>query len=201
MDHSNLEKIRLHLGCGRTILQGWINLDIAPLPGVDVVANLDTCGTVPLPFQENSIDEIMCIHTIEHLKNTLPFMQELHRIAKPDARAVFLVPYGSSDAAFEDPTHMRPYFLNSFEYFAQPCYWRADYGYRGDWQAENIELLVEDKYSGKTAEEIFYEIMRQRNTVLEMTVSLRAIKPIRPPEKEYQSAPKITIVPQKSVSK
>lgn len=197
MEHST--KNFLHLGCGRTILQGWINLDIAPLPGVDVVADLDACRTNPLPFHENSIDEILCVHTIEHLKNTLDFMQELHRIAKPNVRAIFSVPYGSNDAAFEDPTHVRQYFLNSFEYFGQPCYWRADYGYRGDWQTETIELLVEDKFQNKQAEEIFHEIMHLRNTVIEMTVVLRAIKPIRPPERNFQNAPKIMVVPRKSM--
>ena len=31
---------RLHLGCGRTIPPGWINLDFTQLPSVDVVAEL-----------------------------------------------------------------------------------------------------------------------------------------------------------------
>jgi hypothetical protein len=47
-------------------------------------------------------------------------MEELHRIAKPNAKVVFKVPYGSSDRAFEDPTHVRQYFLHSFDYFCQP---------------------------------------------------------------------------------
>ena len=191
-------KKKLHLGCGRMILDGWINLDIMDLPGVDITADLDDCRKNPLPFCENSIDEILCSHTIEHLQNTLDFMQELHRIAKPDASAVFLVPYGSSDDAFEDPTHVRPYYLHSFEYFAQPCYWRADYGYRGDWQVEKIDLLMDAKTcEGKETCSILYEINRLRNTVLEMTVLLRAVKPIREPQKEYQSTPKISILLQK----
>lgn len=77
---------RLHLGCGRTILEGWINLAVVRLPGVDVVANLDDCQNNPLPFEESCIDD-----------------------------------------AVEDPTHARQYFLNSFGYFLQPFYWRADY--------------------------------------------------------------------------
>lgn len=34
-------------------------------------------------------------------------MNELHRIANQIAKAVFKVPYGSSDSAFEDPMHVR----------------------------------------------------------------------------------------------
>lgn len=192
-------KKKLNLGCGRMILEGWINLDLMELPGVDVTFDLDGCKTHPLPFAENSIDEILCCHTLEHLTNTLDFMQDLHRVAKPDASALFMVPYGSSDAALEDPTHVRPYFFHSFEYFAQPFYWRADYGYRGDWQVEKINLLMDSKlHQGKETGRILYEINRLRNTVLEMTVLLRAVKPVRKPQQEYRSTPKITVKFQKN---
>jgi ubiquinone/menaquinone biosynthesis C-methylase UbiE len=190
---SNVKK--LHLGCGRTIKNGWINLDIMPLPGVNVIADLDACKTVPLPFEDSSIDEFFSSHLLQHLHNTLDFMQELYRVAKPDAKAVFRVPYGSTDAAFEDPTHVRQYFLSSFGYFSQPFYWAADYGYRGDWSTEKIDLMVSaEKFRGKAANQIFYDINTYRNIVLEMVVTLLAVKPIREPKRELMTAPEITIV-------
>ena len=187
--------IKLHLGCGKNILPGWINLDSVPLEGVDIVANLEECQTTKLPFEDDSIDEFLANHLIEHLQNSLPFMGELHRIAKPNARAVFRVPYGSSDDAFEDPTHVRQYFLNSFQYFSQPLYWRADYGYRGDWLTEKIDLIVEtNSHKGETPEEIMWQVHTFRNIVKEMVVELRAIKPIREPKRELQVLPKIEII-------
>ena len=66
-------------------------------------------------------------------------MQELWRIAKPNAKMVIRVPHGASDDAWEDPTHVRAYFSNSFGYYSQPYYWRADYGYRGDWLHEKLQ--------------------------------------------------------------
>jgi ubiquinone/menaquinone biosynthesis C-methylase UbiE len=186
---------KLHLGCGKNILSDWINLDSVSLAGVDIVANLDECKTTKLPFEDNTIDEFLGNHVIEHLHNCLPFMEELHRIAKPNAKAVFRVPYGSSDDAFEDPTHVRQYFLNSFQYFSQPLYWRADYGYRGDWLAEKIELIVEaDRHQGETPEEIMWQVHTFRNVVTEMVVELRAIKPIREQKKELHIPPKIEIL-------
>jgi SAM-dependent methyltransferase len=186
---------KLHLGCGRDVLQGWINLDSVPLEGVDIVANLDECKTTKLPFENDSIDEFLAGHVIEHLHNCLSFMEELHRIAKPNAKAVFRVPYGSSDDAFEDPTHVRQYFLNSFQYFSQPLYWRADYGYRGDWLTEKIDLIVEaDRHHGETPEEIMWQVHTFRNIVKEMVIELRAIKPIREQKKELQVSPKIEII-------
>ncbi len=186
---------RLHLGCGRTILPGWVNLDMMPGNGVDVVADLDKCGEIPLPFEADIFGEFLATHLFEHLRHPLSFMQELHRIAKPGAKAVFRVPYGSSDDAMEDPTHVRLCFLQSFGYFSQPFYWRADYGYRGDWQTSRTQLLVSRKrYQGKTPQEIMTDVTTLRNVVQEMTVELFAVKPIREPKRELQSPAPIEIV-------
>ena len=173
---------RLHLGCGRDIREGWINLDSRPLPGVNVVADLDDCRKTPLSFPDNSIDEFLGSHVLEHLRDPLAFMQELHRVASDGAKLIFRVPYGSSDDADADPTHVRSYFQSSFQFFAQLAYTRADYGYRGDWKTESIELTIAAaRYKGKSDEQLFEEIRSQRNVVLEMIAILRAVKPARTP--------------------
>jgi SAM-dependent methyltransferase len=185
---------RLHLGCGKTILDGWINLDLLPGEGVDVVADLDDCANVPLPFEADSVDEFLGRHVLEHIGRPLPLMQELHRIARPGAQAVFHLPYGSSDDAWEDPTHSRPYFVHSFGYFSQPFYWRTDYGYRGDWQPEVIRLkLSRQRYRGKTAAQALEDVQHLRNIVLEMTAVLVAVKPIREPKRELQRPPRVEL--------
>jgi SAM-dependent methyltransferase len=180
--------VRLNLGCGRSSLPGWVNLDCVDLPGVDVVADLNDCRKTPLPFPDNSVDEFYLSHVIEHIADTLALMQELHRIGKPGAKLVARTPYGSSDDAWEDPTHVRPYFIQSWGYFSQPYFWRADYQFRGDWQPETLDLLT-DK-DGMTAERLFAE----RNTVREMVATLRCVKPIRAPKRELQVLPTINFV-------
>lgn len=171
---------RLHLGCGTDVREGWINLDARRLPGVDIVADLDRCRDTPLPLPGDSIDEFLASHVLEHLRDPLGFMQELHRIAKPGAMAVFRVPYGSSDDADEDPTHVRRLFLHSFYYFSQLGYTHADYGYRGDWDTESIVLTVDAaRHAGKTFEQLHEEVRSQRNVVLEMIATLSAVKPAR----------------------
>lgn len=186
---------KLHLGCGRDIREGWINLDLEPLPGVDVVADLDRCATDPLPFEPDTFDEVMASHLLEHLREPLAFMQELHRVCRHGAEATFHTPHGASDDAFEDPTHFRQYFPDSYGFFAQPAYWRADYGYRGDWQPETITLVVDrERYAGVPDDQLEWEVRHLRNTVLEMRATLRCIKPIREPRRESIQPPRIEIV-------
>jgi hypothetical protein len=185
---------RLNVGCGRRVLPGWINIDAMPLAGVDIVADLEACGDCPLPLDADSADELLLSHVIEHIQRPLPLMQDLHRIAKAGARMTIRVPFGASDDAFEDPTHVRPYFLNSFGYFSQPFYWRADYGYRGDWQIDRLVLRIPQAPNlGLSIDDILGKVMRERNVVAEMVAELRAIKPIRAPRQDLQSRPEIVI--------
>lgn len=181
--------MKLHIGCGRTILPAvdeWINLDMAALPGVDCVFNLNEIARsgARLPFPSDFFEEMLMAHVLEHLPEPLPIMEELYRVARNGCKFLVRVPYGSSDNAFEDPTHVRQYFLNSFMYFGQPAYARADYGYRGDWK-EDLRTLVLPKgitedMLPKDPNELMQVVMTQRNIVDEFHVQLSAVKPARP---------------------
>lgn len=189
------DPLRLHLGCGRTFLKGWVNVDAVALPGVDRVVNLDECRTKAMPFADDSVDEMFMSHVIEHINDTLSLMQELHRISKDGSILTIRCPYGSSDDAWEDQTHVRPYFIQSFGYFSMPFYWRSDPGYRGDWQPEIMQLMVDAKeHEGKTPDQILARVLHERNIVKEMIVTMKSIKPIREAKKELQVLPKITFV-------
>ena len=45
------QSFKLNVGCGRNILPGWINLDSAPLAGLDIIFDLESCAQerIPLP--------------------------------------------------------------------------------------------------------------------------------------------------------
>lgn len=186
----------LNVGCGRNIREGWINLDSARLPGVDIVCDLDNLAQHPIELAGQSVERFLLSHVIEHVRDSLGLMQELWRLATPGAELVIRVPHGANDQAWEDPTHVRAYFPGSFGYFSQPFYWRADYGYRADWQPEKIRLLVDkQRCDGLDAQAILDKVQRERNVVREMICELRAIKPMRLSKRELQVQPRVKIEP------
>jgi len=183
---------KLNLGCGRTILPGWLNLDCYAAPGVDLVVDLEACQPGRIPLPDDALEELQASHVLEHIRATLPLMQELHRITRAGGLFTIRVPYGSSDDAWEDPTHVRPYFLDSFGYFGQPYYWRADYGYRGDWQVEKLELILNDPSLREAPLEAIAQAVRtRRNLVTELVATLRAVKPARQPRADLRQPPRV----------
>jgi len=58
--------MKLNLGCGYTILDGWVNLDYLDGQGVDVVHDLEK---FPYPFKDNTFDKVLASHIIEHVSN------------------------------------------------------------------------------------------------------------------------------------
>lgn len=111
---------KLHLGCGTVIKKGYVNVDIAKLPGVDKVIDLDK---TPYPFKANEFDEVVAYHVFEHLDNFMGAMEEVHRICKPGAKLYVSVPYFASPAFWRDPTHKRPFTLETFSYFVPSSYY------------------------------------------------------------------------------
>lgn len=183
---------KLNIGCGRDSRPGFVNLDSVAGPGVDVAFELGKRPSNEFDHLREQFDYMLMSHVIEHIGNPLQAMETLWQWAKPDCILDVRCPYGSSDDAFEDPTHVRQYFTNSWVYFAQPFYFRADYGYRADWQTESVTLVVlADRFRDRTKNSILGEVHSSRNIVVEMKVRMRAIKPIREPNKDLCVEPEI----------
>lgn len=75
--------IRLHIGCGSRLFDGYINVDGEYLTGTPGVVIHDI--TKPFPLPDNSVDEILSVHVIEHImrNRVQEMMQEWLRILRP----------------------------------------------------------------------------------------------------------------------
>src|SRR2546425_10538042 len=87
----------------------YIGVDHARIPGVSVVADLDRS----LPFADESVDEIVAVHLLEHVRDLEHTMREFHRILKSDGALRVWVPHCFSAIAFGDTTHRRVFFSHS----------------------------------------------------------------------------------------
>jgi hypothetical protein len=109
-------KLRLNVGCGLRRLPGFYNVDHLPLPGVDILADLEA----PLSdIPDDSVEAIYCRHTLEHVTRLLELLGELHRVTHPEGRLEVIVPHFSNPYGYSDPTHVRFFGLYSFFYLAE----------------------------------------------------------------------------------
>lgn len=105
---------RLNLGCGKFTKKGYVNVDIINYDNVDVIWNLNN---TPYPFQDNEFDEIEMINVLEHLEKPYKVVEELWRISKPNCKIHLITPHYTSQVAWEDMTHIRPFSANSFHHY------------------------------------------------------------------------------------
>lgn len=101
--------MKLNLGCGSKILKGYVNVDKFDLYDVDKVHDLEV---FPYPFEDDSVDEILLSHVLEHIGHSPDvfnkIVQEFYRICKNGALVDIRVPHPRHDDFIADPTHVRP---------------------------------------------------------------------------------------------
>lgn len=106
--------IKINLGCGNKYLQGYINCDFIKTVRAEKHFDLNK---FPYPFKDNYADEIVMDNVLEHLDNLILVMEELYRILKNKGKLIIIVPYGKSDGAIQDPTHVHFFTEKTFDYF------------------------------------------------------------------------------------
>ena len=96
--------LKLHIGCGKGHLPGWINIDVHPAPlALNVLAGL--------PFAAGAATHVFVSHLLEHLyypRDVQPFLAELRRVLAPGGVVRIVVPdveqciaaYATRDRAF-----------------------------------------------------------------------------------------------------
>lgn len=92
--------MKLDIGGGKSKGNSWETIDIHP--SADIVHNLDT---YPWPIRNNSCEEMLMSHILEHLKEPFKAIKECYRIAKPGAILEIRVPWWELDM-FSNPFHL-----------------------------------------------------------------------------------------------
>jgi len=175
--------VRIDFGCGQNCTVGqdgkkYIGVDIVALPGVDVVHDLTV---FPYPFEDNSVDEIISNHFVEHLTGDdfIKHFDECYRILKLGGKMQVCHPYCFSARAFQDPTHKT--FIPAERYMYFDKNWRVGnkldhYPIKSDFEYAVFVTYHEDKgqnWKNRTEEYRNFSMAHNVNVVADMVVHLK----------------------------
>jgi len=81
--------LKLNLGCGEDIREGYCNIDIRDLPNVDIV-----CDVSQLPFEPGTVDEILASDIYEHVshRDSLDLLKHWSDLLKEDGVLIIRAP-------------------------------------------------------------------------------------------------------------
>lgn len=102
--------LKIDIGGGLNPRPGYLTIDKE-----GAAVNYDLNKGIPLP--DNSVGVINASHVIEHLKDPLLTMKEIHRVLAHGGWAFIEVPSTDGRGAFQDPTHVSYWNENSFLYY------------------------------------------------------------------------------------
>jgi len=134
--HPNLP-MKLNLGCGKDIIPSYINADIMRLKGVNVICDL----RYALPFAAGAFDEVRCFDVLEHIPDLILAMNEIARILKVDGTLLVRGPVWGSWNHKVDPTHVRGFLQQSFDYFDPETPLGKKYSYSCSFRVERVTQL------------------------------------------------------------
>jgi SAM-dependent methyltransferase len=108
---ANAQPRVLDIGCGVNKIPGAIGMDINPRTAADVIHDLDD---LPYPFKDDEFDLVIGRHVIEHVRDPLRVMAELHRITRAGGIVKLVVPHWTNPDWATDLTHRNH--LNSYSF-------------------------------------------------------------------------------------
>ena len=122
--------LKINLGSRNTKFSGFVNVDCFKQRGVDVVANLNK----GLPFDDNSVVEILCFDLLEHLDDPINFLKECNRVLVRGGVLRIHVPHYKDGGAYR-PQH-KHYF--SYTWFSRGLF--EEFIDVGKWKIKKLKL-------------------------------------------------------------
>jgi|TARA_B110000259_G_C13901358_1_gene357021 ubiquinone/menaquinone biosynthesis C-methylase UbiE len=185
--------MKLNLGCGNKILDGYLNVDKFDYYNVDKVHDLEK---FPYPFDNDTVDEILLSHVLEHIgqdPNTFnEILKEFYRVCKNQAVIDIAVPHPRHDDFISDPTHVRPITLLGLslydkslnEEWAKSGAANTPLGliHKVNFKIESVNYTIEDEFMKKHQSgeidkiKLDYYMKHYNNVIKQTNIKWRVIK-------------------------
>jgi len=104
--------LKIDIGGGLFPRAGYTTID---QEDADIICNLDE----GIPLEDNTVGVLNASHVIEHLKDPIKTMREIHRVLAHGGWAFIEVPSTDGRGAWQDPTHVSYWNENSFWYYTK----------------------------------------------------------------------------------
>lgn len=129
----DLATMRLHLGCGKRYIPGFVHIDVVDYPHIDHVATIDNLSFI----QTDSVDLIYNCHVLEHFKR-----RDVDRVLKEWWRV--LKPGGTLRVSVPDFEKLCEVYLREkrIELVIGPLFGRQDYLYNIHYNVFDFDSLA-----------------------------------------------------------
>ena len=133
--------ISLNLGCGFNKEDGYINIDNRSEVDPDLICDV----TEGLPFEDSSVDKVQAVNFLEHILigKTIFVIEEIYRVLKDKGIFYHLTPSTDGRGAFQDPTHVSFWNVNSWLYYTNDLY-RNLYGIKAKFSGTNQDIMTNE---------------------------------------------------------
>ena len=102
--------LKIDMGGGLFPKEGYTTID---QEDGDIICDLND----GIPLEDNSVGVLNASHVIEHLRDPIKTMREIHRVLAPGGWAFIEVPSTEGNGAWCDPTHVSFWNEDSFPYY------------------------------------------------------------------------------------
>ncbi len=206
-DKPERELIRLDIASGKSKIEGYKGIDIAPV--ADYKHDL---FKFPWPLEDDSVAEATCNHFVEHIPHLEPpeialdgslraplrwqrsiekwgfvrdlwfdFWEEVHRVLVPGGIIKVHTPYYSSVRADQDPTHTRRITEASYSYVDQGWFQANNlcYPYAADFEPVKFTPMVNSAFETRSIDALTWMKDHDLNVVDDLSVVLKVRKPAK----------------------
>lgn len=136
--------MQIELGCGKFPREGYQGIDVAEFYPGCIVHDLNQ----GLPVLPEKVTAIWADNVLEHIDNLIGLMNACYDAMESGSLFHIRVPLANTVGALKDPTHVRHFIPESFDYFDLKWDYerQPDYGIK-KWHVEKLEVEPINTYT------------------------------------------------------